>query len=101
MSLSRFVCPAVVAGVTALTGCTARTSPEPAYATTEVTSAPVQIETYPSTVYEGRTVYLYNDHWYYRDRGRWAYYRKEPAPLSRHRHSVHTAPPAPRAVRVQ
>ena len=56
MSLSRFICPAIVAGITALTGCTVRTNPEPVYATTEVTSAPVQIETYPSTTYEGRTV---------------------------------------------
>lgn len=70
-----------------------RTSPEPVHAARAVTSAPVQIETYPSTVYEGRTVYLYHDHWYYRDRGRWAYYRDEPRLLNRHRHHVHTAAP--------
>ena len=95
MSLLRFVGPALAAGVTAVTGCTVRTSPEPVHAATAVTSAPVQIETYPSTVYEGRTVYLYDDHWYYRHRGRWAYYRDEPRLLNRHRHHVHIAAPPP------
>ncbi len=95
MPLSRFVGPALAAGVTAVTGCTVSTSPEPVHAARAVTPAPVQIETYPSAVYEGRTVYLYDDHGYYRDRGRWAYYRDEPRPLNRHRHHVHNAPPSP------
>jgi hypothetical protein len=28
--------------------------------------------------YEGRPVYYYNNYWYYRDHGRWGYYRTEP-----------------------
>jgi hypothetical protein len=28
--------------------------------------------------YEGRPVYYYNNYWYYRDHGRWSYYRHEP-----------------------
>ena len=28
--------------------------------------------------YEGRPVYWYNNYWYYRDHGRWSYYRAEP-----------------------
>ena len=28
--------------------------------------------------YEGRPVYWYNNYWYYRDHGRWGYYRAEP-----------------------
>ncbi len=28
--------------------------------------------------YEGRPVYYYNNYWYYRDHGRWSYYRAEP-----------------------
>jgi len=66
---------------------------EPAYAEVEV--APVNIERYPSTVYEGQTVYLYEDRWYARRGNRWVYYRHEPAPLVRHRNRVNQAPPAP------
>lgn len=100
MVFSRFVFPALVfpalvAGLAAHTGCTL--GGEPSYATTAVTSAPVQIETYPSTVYDRRTVYLYDDRWYYRDHGRWAYYREEPVALYRHRHHGRTASPATRA----
>jgi hypothetical protein len=32
--------------------------------------------------YEGRPVYYYNNNWYYRDHGRWSYYRHEPVYLS-------------------
>jgi hypothetical protein len=28
--------------------------------------------------FEGRPVYWYNNYWYYRDHGRWTYYRSEP-----------------------
>lgn len=31
--------------------------------------------------YENRPVYFYNNYWYYRDHGRWLYYRHEPAYL--------------------
>ncbi len=61
----------------------------------EVTSAPVNdIEVYPSTSYEGRTVYLYNDRWYYRDGSNWRYYRQEPQPLAQHRQRFQTQGPA-------
>jgi hypothetical protein len=60
---------------------------EPAYV--EVTSAPVEIEAGPVIVYEGRPHYLYHDHWYYRDRGHWRYYRHEPSFLIEHRRRIH------------
>lgn len=60
----------------------------------EVTSAPVaDIEVYPQTVYEGRTVYLYNDRWYYRQGSSWRYYRQEPPPLVQQRQRFRTQPP--------
>jgi hypothetical protein len=31
--------------------------------------------------YEGRPVYYYGNQWYYRDHGRWSYYRSEPGYL--------------------
>lgn len=59
----------------------------------EVTSAPIDdIETYPSTVYEGRNVYLYNDHWYYRNGSNWQYYRQEPQQLVQHRQRFQAQP---------
>lgn len=67
---------------------------EPAYAEVEV--VPVNIERYPSTVYEGQTVYLYENRWYTHRGNRWVYYRNEPEPLVRHRNRVNQAPPAPR-----
>ncbi len=74
----------------------------------DVSEAPVVIDvaTYPHTYYEGRTVYFYQDRWYYQDGGRWAYYRSEPpalyrqrgyvqvAPAARHEEHHHYAPPA-------
>lgn len=39
------------------------------------------IATVTPEYYEGRPVYFYNDQWYYRDHGRWMYYRHEPAYL--------------------
>jgi hypothetical protein len=100
MLLSRLVgTSAVVLGALALGGCHGyvTTEPEPVYATTELTSAPVaDIEAYPQVVYEGRPVYLYNNHWYYRNGNRWSYYRNEPPVLERHRRYVQTAPPANR-----
>lgn len=74
-------------------GCYAHASTEPVWVEAEYT--PARIEVYPHTVYEGRTVYLVNDHWYTRERGRWVYYRVEPEPLYRQRAIVQKAPPAP------
>lgn len=31
--------------------------------------------------FEGRPVYWYNNSWYFRDHGRWSYYRREPVYL--------------------
>lgn len=96
MTLSRFVYPLLMGGAAALSGCYVRAQPEPVYATTEITSAPVGIETYPYVVYEGRPVYWYQDHWYYRNGNHWGYYRQEPPQLYRQRPYVQSAPPAPR-----
>jgi hypothetical protein len=89
--------------VSALTGCYATAEPAPVdYA--ETTAAPVDIETYPSVTYLGQPVYFYGDHWWYRNGGRWTYYRNEPAELHQQREvvrargRVHTAPPPPREV---
>jgi hypothetical protein len=73
-------------------GCTVTPVPVVGYAT--LSSAPIGIETYPSTFYDGRRVYLYNNVWWFQDRGRWAYYRTEPPALFRQRRFVQVAPPA-------
>ena len=84
-------------GVTALlalsSGCYAEAEAEPAYVDTEV--SPVEYESAPTYVYEGRPVYYVHDHWYAHDSGRWRYYRSEPAPLARYRTQVRQAPRAP------
>jgi len=74
-----------------LTDCYARGHAEFA----EADYTPVHLDVYPHTVYEGRVVYLVNDHWYTRDQGRWVYYRVEPTPLYRQRVVVQQAPLAP------
>jgi hypothetical protein len=82
--------------------CTIHTSREPV-GVTEVTSAPANLEAYPSTEYEGRTVYLVDDRWVYFDGTRWVRYASEPpelesrrATLQRRRPYVQQAPPATR-----
>jgi hypothetical protein len=81
-------------------GCTvepAQPAPAVAYADDTVvydTGPTIDINTYPHEIYEGRPVYYVNNRWYYRDGGRWAYYRHEPAPLYRRRAYVRQAPPA-------
>lgn len=77
-----------------LSGCMAEVRGEPAYA--EVDYAPDDIEVYPHTVYEGRTVYLVDDRWYYRRGPHWVYYTSEPPDLVRYRAHVNQAPRAPR-----
>jgi hypothetical protein len=75
----------------ALTGCiawaasSAPVKADPIYI--EVEAAPLRIETYPHTVYEGRPVYYVEGRWYYRHGPRWAYYREEPRPLIEYRSS--------------
>ena len=77
-----------------LPACQAAVEPEPVYGYAEITSAPADIETYPYVVYEGRPVYYYGDHWWYRDGSTWSYYRSEPAELYRQRGYVQRAPRA-------
>lgn len=77
----------------ASTGCYAEARTQPAYV--EATYVPPHIEVYPSYRYEGRTVYLVGNHWYYRSGPRWMYYRSEPEVLYRRRQVIHQAPPAP------
>ncbi len=43
------------------------------------------IETYPSAVYDGVTVYYVGDRWYRRGPRGWAYFREEPPELGRQR----------------
>ena len=99
MSRSRCLFVLVCGGALALGACHVTAEPAEPVGEVEITSAPYDIETYPHTVYEGRTVYLYNGGWYYRDGGRWNRYRSEPAPLQqyRQRQYVQQAPPAPRS----
>ncbi len=84
---------AVAVAAIAFGGCRATTyGDEVGYV--ELTAAPVDVDVYPHTFYDGRAVYLVNDRWMYRDRGRWAYYRHEPPELYRQRGYVQQAPPA-------
>ncbi len=64
----------------------------------EITSAPVDVERAPRTVYEGRIVYWFEGRWVFRERDRWACYRAEPLELRRYRtqHQDHAWQPAPR-----
>jgi hypothetical protein len=83
----------VVATALSAAGCYARAAVEPAYV--ETTYVPAHVERYPSYYYEGRTVYLIEDRWYYRQpTGRWVYYRSEPPVLHRERLTIRQAPPA-------
>ena len=52
---------------------------DPIYVEVEV--GPRYVERYPRTVYEGRPVYYYDNHWYQRRGPRWVYYREEPRAL--------------------
>ena len=86
---------ALLAGCGLLAACSVRTRPEPVgYA--EITSVPVDIESRPYVIYEGRPTYHVDDRWVYRDRGRWVYYRTEPRELYRQREYIQQAPRAPR-----
>ncbi len=76
-------------------GCYATVDPQPVgYA--EVTAAPVNIEASPQVVYEGHPTYFSGNRWWYRDSGRWTYYRSEPEGLARQRAYVQRAPAARR-----
>ena len=97
--LGLFARALAVTTLVGLAGCYAEAQTEPAYV--DATVAPVDVDVAPSYVYEGRTVYYVQNHWYARDRGRWVYYRSEPEPLYRHRTSVQRAPRAPERPRAR
>jgi len=88
--------------VGAAAACHVHTTEPVGYA--EVTAAPANVQSYPSTVYDGRTVYLVEDRWVYRDGSRWVRYQNEPPELHRRRATVQRerpyvqqAPPAARS----
>jgi len=56
-----------------------------AQAITVEAPSPAFIATAQPEYFEGRPVYYYNDSWYYRDHGRWSYYRTEPGYLHERR----------------
>lgn len=64
-------------------------------------SEPVYVDSYPHTYYEGHTVYLIDDRWYRRHRGRWVYYQDEPEPLHRYRLQVRFTPRSEQGPRYQ
>ena len=78
-----------------LAGCYGTTS---AYV---VADAPVGVEAYPSSYYDGRVVYWVGDRWYARDGDTWFYYRSEPTHLYdyRARWRGYSAPAPPRYYR--
>ena len=88
----RFAAAVIGIAVSALAGCYATSGPPPVDYV-ETTGAPVDIETYPSATYLGQPTYLYGDHWWYRNGGRWTYYRNEPAELRQQRDVVRARGP--------
>lgn len=84
--------------VVAAPACVVRTETVAPSAEVEVTSAPVDVERAPRTVYEGRIVYWFEGRWVFREHDRWACYRAEPLELRRYRtqHQEHGWQPAPR-----
>lgn len=95
-SARRFVALAVL--VAATPACVVRAEAVAASPEVEVTSAPIDIERAPRTVYEGRIVYWFEGRWVFRERDRWASYRAEPLELRRFRtqHDERAWQPAPR-----
>ena len=63
--------------------------------TAEVDTAPVDIESAPQVVYEGRPTYFYQSQWYYQDGGHWRTYRSEPSGLAEHRRQFEVQRQAP------
>jgi hypothetical protein len=91
ISSARFLGGILAVAAVALPGCYATEDPAPV-GYVETTAAPVDIETYPSVVYEGQPVYFYGDRWWHRDGRGWTYYRDEPGELRRQRSVVVRAP---------
>ena len=86
----------VACAALALGGCYAYAEPPTVYAEAYEAPVEVEIQTYPRSYHEGRSVYLYHDRWYYRNGNRWQYYRSEPVELRRQRGYAQQAPPARR-----
>jgi hypothetical protein len=78
---------AMAVGVGACTA-TVRTEPVTTAAYVDVGPPVEHIRVAPSVVYEGHPVYWYNNRWYYRHGGGWAFYEKEPEFLKPHRYVV-------------
>jgi len=99
----RVVTSAIVIAASAcvLSACAAEVATTPADTVyVSSTTVPVNIETFPSTEYEGRTVYLWGGRWYYRDNGgRYSYFRKEPEALRAHRTRIESEPRRPTEAR--
>ncbi|MFO0590596.1 MAG: hypothetical protein U0441_23845 [Polyangiaceae bacterium] len=55
------------------------------YPVVEADVVPVEITTYPHVYYAGSDAYLVDGRWYYRSRGRWVVFRREPAELQTYR----------------
>jgi len=73
---SSLLSPLLLAGtLAAATGCYVG----PGYVEARV--APIVVEGYPYTYYDGRVVYLIGDHWYLRRRDAWVYLGPEPPEL--------------------
>ncbi|EYF00920.1 hypothetical protein [Chondromyces apiculatus] len=76
-------------GAFALAGCTGTLGTSGAvvygYPTAYAEVEPVQIETYPRTMYRGSYAYLVDGSWYYRNSGRWVVFRQEPPELRHYR----------------
>jgi hypothetical protein len=53
------------------------------------------VSTAPPVYYEGRPVYWYRDHWYYREGRGWRHYPNEPVVLYQHRVARRPPPPPP------
>ncbi len=86
-------------GAAALSGCVAHGELVADYPVVEVDAVPVEIVTYPHVIYAGSDAYLVGDRWYYRSRGRWVVFQREPRELAAYRvEYARRAPPPGRAV---
>jgi hypothetical protein len=75
----------------ASSGCEATVREEPVTTSAVVEVGPPyeHVRAAPLVVYEGRPVYWYNSHWYFRDGGgRWGYYHAEPYALRGRRYVI-------------
>lgn len=65
----------------------------PAAPTTDtvVTSAPLQVDSYPHYILDGRRCWLVGDRWYTRDGNNWVLYLNEPEELVRARQRMMAA----------